>query len=290
MLVITYLTAILAAMLNASSSVIQRWATAKPEADKLFGRSFAYKMLKSKLFLIGFTLQVTAFISQAIALKNGPLIIVEPLLTCDLIFLLVIIHWRLDIRMRLRDWIAAIMIMGGLTGLFAATNPQEGHLNYQAEPWIILVSIAAPVIIALAVVIRHLKSPQGRASLAALAAAAAFALNAAFTKLSLNLLTKHGVIVMLTSWPIFALIVSGLVSLYLMLNAYGSGPLAISQPIMEVVEPAAAVIIGVMIFGDSYNSSIAALAIGLASTLVLIAGIVSLGSSPRLQQAGERGI
>ncbi len=287
---ISYSAAVLAAMMNASSSVIQRWATHKPDAIKLFGSQFAYDMLKSRLFLVGFVLQVLAFGAQAIALKNGPLIVVEPLLTSDLIFLLVIIHWRIGIRMKPRDWIAALAIIGGLTGVFIATNPKEGHLNYHAFPWIVLLSIVTPLIVSLAITVRHLKSPRLRALLASLAAAITFALNAAFTKLSLNLLSNHGLVVMFTSWPIFALIISGIVSLYLMMNAFGSGPLAISQPVMEVSEPTIAVIIGVMIFGDSYNSSPVALAIGLVCALILVGGIILLGSSPRVQQAGEKGI
>ena len=290
MLAIVYAGAVFAAMFNAAAAVIQRIATAKPDARRLFSHRFAYEMIRSRLFLFGLLLQVIAFAAQAIALKNGPLIIVEPLLTCDLVFLLVLIHWKLGIHIKPRDLLAVGAIILGLTGIFAATKPTGGHLNYSAEPWIILVSVITPITIVLALVVRHLRSANLRALFAGTAAASAYAMNAAFIKLSLNQLNRHGIAYMLTSWPIFAFILSGIASLYLMLNAYGAGPLAVSQPVMEVFEPTIAVIIGIMIFGDSYDSSFKALALALICALLLIGGIITLGSSPRIQEASARGI
>lgn len=237
MLIITYAAAVLAAALNAIAAVIQRTATNKPDASHLFSHHFAYEMAKNKLFLIGIVPLIAAFVFQAIALKDGPLSVVEPLLTSDLIFLLALFHWYLKIKMKLRDWLSAIAIMVGLSGMLIAANPRGGHLNYHATPWIILISILGPISIALAIIIRKLKSPTQRAFLAGLAAAATFALNAAFTKLSLNILDTRGVVAVLLSWPLYGLIITGIISAYLMLNAFGSGPLAISQPTMEVFEP-----------------------------------------------------
>lgn len=290
MLSITYIAAVFAAMMNAAAAVIQRLATKKPEAKHLFSHRFAYEMIKSRLFLFGLFLQILAAVAQAVALKNGGLIIVEPLLTCDLIFLLLIIHFKLKIRIKPRDWLAALAVMAGLAGLFIAANPQEGHLNFQAFPWILLAAVVAPLITVMAIIIRKLKSAKQRAILAGIAAATAFAMNAALVKLCLNQFSQHGLKALLSSWPVYAFIASGLVSLYLMVNAYGSGPLAITQPVMEVAEPTIAVTIGIMIFGDSYSSSAAALAVGFAFALILVVGIVLLGSSPRVQAAGERGI
>ncbi len=290
MLIITYTAAIFAAILNASSSVMQRIATSKPEAKRLFSHRFAYDMIRNRLFIIGFGLQVAAFASQAVALKNGPLIIVEPLLTCDLIFLLVLIHWYLKIKVKVRDWISAVAIIAGLSGMLIAARPRGGHLNYSATPWVILISLMGPIIIVLALIIRRLKSANIRALLAGIAAASTFALNAAFTKLALNLYATYGAKSLITSWPLYALIISGLISIYLMLNAFGSGPLAISVPVMEVVEPTLAVLIGVSIFGDNYSRSPLDISFGLIFTLLLVGGIVSLASSPRIHQAGEMGI
>ena len=290
MLALAYGGAVIAAGLNASSSVLQRLATEKPEARRLFSKSFFLEIVKTKLFILGFIAQTIGFIAQAIALANGPLIIVEPLLTSDLVFLLLIIHWRLKINIRLRDWLSVGLIALGLGGLFSAMNPKSGNLlNYHAFPWIMLVSLLGTIIIILAIIIRKLKSPLLRAVLASIAAGGAFALNAAFTKLALNLYRSHGVIAVIDQWPLYALIVSGAISIYLMLNAFASGPLGVSQPVMEVTEPTIAVLIGLFIFGDSYSTSISSLAFGSVCIIILISGIALLGNSPRIHQAGEQG-
>ena len=290
MLTLAFIAALIAAALNATSAVVQRLATNKPEAKKLFSHRFAFDMVTSKLFIAGFGIQVAAFFAQAAALANGPLIVVEPLLTTDLVFLLLLIRWKLGINISLRDWISAAAIILGLAGLFLAMQPKGGSLNYNLNPWIVLVSSAGSIIIILALIIRRLKSPITRALLAALAAAASYALNAAFTKLGLNLFSKYGLEALLTSWPLYALIVSGLISIYLMVNAYGSGPLAISQPIMEIFEPALAVTIGISIFGETYNTSTTALLFGSISTVVLVLGVIYLASSPRVHRAGDQGL
>ena len=288
LLAITYFSAVLAAFFNATAAIIQRLATKKPAARKLFSHKFAYEMMKSRKFLLGLFLQFLAAVAQAVALKNGGLSMVEPLLTSDLIFLLLIIHFRLKVRMKPRDWSAALAVSLGLTGLYLATNPREGHLNFQALPWIVLASVAAPIVIVLAVVIRKLKSARVRAVLAGIAAATSFAMNAALAKLSLNEFSQHGLRAVLSGWPLYAFIVSGIISLYLMVNAYGSGPLALTQPIMEVCEPAMAVTIGIMIFGDRFNSSLGSISFGVICALITIGGIILLGSSPRLQTAADR--
>lgn len=290
MLFLTYAAAIFAALLNASSSVIQRLATSKPDASTLFSRRFAYEMIKSRMFLSGVFLQICAFVAMAIALKNGPLIIVEPILTCDLVFLLLLIHWKVRVHIQIRDWLSVAAIIAGLSGVFAVSHPQGGHLNYNPTPWIILGVILGSVVIALGLIVRRLTNPGMRAILAGIAASCAYASNAAFTKLTLNTFANGGFLAVITNWPVYALVISGLISIYLMLNAYGSGPLAISQPIMEVFEPAIAVAIGISIFGDSYNTSIFSLGMSSLFIIVLVGGIVTLASSPKIHQAGKKGI
>jgi len=290
MLYITYSAAILGALFNAISSLIERIATNKPNKDKLFSLSFFHEMIRSRLFILGFLLQIAGFGATALALKNGPLIIVEPLLTIDLVFLLVLIHWRLKLWVKLRDWIAVGAIILGLSGLMFTSNPHGGRLNYQTLPWIVLVSIIGPIILALAIITKRVNSVKIRALLAGIAASFAYALAAAFTKLSLNLFNRYGFEAVLTNWSIYGLIVVGIISIYLMTNVYGAGPLAISQPTMEIFDPTITVMIGILIFGDSYNTSLISLILIPVCGLLLVFGIMFLGSSPTLHQAEIKGM
>jgi len=290
MLYISYIATIIAALFNASSTVTQRLATNKPEARQLFSHRFFYEMIKNKLFIFGFCLQIAASILTVIALRFGPLIVVEPLLTIDLVFLLLLIHWRMKVWIQLRDWIALAAIIIGLVGLFLITNPRGGDLNYRPFPWLILISIMAPIVFILALVIRRVRSPKKRALLAGIAASAAYGLTASLTKLCIDLYTRHGFMYVIDRWPIYGLIVSGIVSIYLMVNMYGSGPLTISQPTVEVFDPGITVLIGIVIFGDSYNVSATSIFETVIFAIILAGGIIALGSSPRINKAENHGL
>lgn len=290
MLVIVFIASIIGASLNATSSVMQRVATHVPDSKRLYGHSFFYEMVKSRLFIFGFVLQAIAFLLQAVALKYGPLTIVEPIMSLDIVFFLLLIHFKLKIHIKFADWLAVLAIIIGLSGLFLATNPSGGTLEYKLKPWIILISILGTIIVLIAISIRQIRNSKLRAFLAALAAASSFALNAAFIKLSFNLYNRYGLHILITSWPIYALIISGIFSIYLMVNAYGAGPLSISQTVIGVSEPAISVLIGVLIFSEGYSTSTTSLIFGSICSLIIIYGIISLAISPRLQLAGEKGI
>ena len=280
----------MAAAMNAGSSVLQRLATGKPTARTLFSGRFTARVTLSRLFLLGVGLQVGAFLCQALALGNGPLVLVEPLLMTDLVFLLVFIYLKTGVKTSWQDWLAVGAIVVGLSVLFMAASPQGGHLKYVAMPWIITVGAIACFIGLVIVAVRRIRSPHLRGVLAALAAAGSFALTAAFTKLALNQWQTDGVAAMFTSWPLYALAVVGLSSIYLLQNAYGSGPLAITQPTMEITEPAISVVIGIAIFGDSVHHSLPALVIESVGAGLVIWGIFWLTASPNIQRAGKKGM
>lgn len=281
---------LLAAAMNAGSSVLQRLATGKPEAQALFSRQFAREVTLSRLFLLGLGLQVVAFAVQAVALGNGPLTLVEPLLTTDLLFLLLFIYWHTRIKSGAREWLGVAAIMAGLSCMFLAAQPHSGYLKYTATPWIITTTIIGTTVLVIIFFVRRLPHPGLRGFLAGLAAAATFALNASLTKLAISQWQIGGTAGVLTSWPVYALIISGIISLYLMQNAYGAGPLAITQPTIEIAEPAISVVIGMTIFGDTVSHTPLTLAGEAAGIVILACGIVALSASRRIYEAGAQGL
>ena len=113
--------AVAAAILNAGSSVLQRLATGKPDAKDLFSRHFARAVTLSRLFLLGLGLEIGGFVMQAVALGNGSLVLVEPILTCDLIFLLIFMFIKAGKMVALRQqWLSDRLHLQG--DLFAFTQ------------------------------------------------------------------------------------------------------------------------------------------------------------------------
>ena len=113
------------------------------------------------------------------------------------------------------------------------------------------------------------------------AAGLSFALVAACTKLATEQ-WQHGFFTLFSHWQIYALIITGVLSIVMLQNAYGAGPLAVSQPAMEIIEPLVSVMMGVVLFGDSVNTSSSALVVECAAALMAGGGIWLMGSSERL--------
>ncbi len=290
MLIVAIIASLFSSAFNAGASVLERLSTKAPEIHTLISRKQAVKNALSKLFVFGFLLQILSFLSQAAALSQASLVVVEPLLTTDLIFLLLILHFKLKLRVGLKEWLAVAAMIIGMSGLFVAAHPQGGSVEFQAFPWIITTLSITSVILACLYIVKHVTSPKKRAAAGAIAASVSFSLIAAFTKLSLNQLHNGGFVYMLSDWPIYALILSGVLSIYLLQTAYGSGPLAIAQPILEVTEPTVSVLIGINVFGDTILHTPLRLLVELLCIGIVGWGIVILSTSSRVQRAEEKGV
>src|SRR5438128_104135 len=86
-----------------------------------------------------------------------------------------------------------------------------------------------------------------RATALGAAAGVANALVAVFSKASAHLLA-HGLLHAVTSWQPYALVAAGAASLILASSAFQAGSLAASLPVLTVVDPIAATIIGALFF------------------------------------------
>lgn len=289
MLALVVVLSVLAALSNATSAVLQRRASGKVSAKHLFKGSFVLEVAQNKLWLAGMGLQVAAFILQAGALHSGSLIVVEPLMTVDLLFLLVILHFKLGVEAGRREWLGVLALCAGLSGLLVVADPRNGQLSFDVGNWTITSAIIVAILLAGAIVTRQQASPRLRAGVAGVAAGASFALTSAFTKLAVAQL-NHGFIRFVTTWEVYALMASGAASILMMQSAYSAGPLATSQPAIEITDPAVSTAIGIMLFGDTVNHSVGALVIEAACAVLLTVGVVAVGGSPKIHRAAKEGI
>ena len=114
------------------------------------------------------------------------------------------------------------------------------------------------------------------------AAGLSFALGAAFTKLTVSRL-HFGILAEFHSWPVYALILSGILANLMTQNAYGAGPLVSSQPIMEISEPIVSIVLAMLLFGDSIDLRPAAIFMEIVTGLTACVGIWLLSSSDSSQ-------
>ena len=118
-----------------------------------------------------------------------------------------------------------------------------------------------------------------RATLIGLAAGLVFGIQDALTRQTLEIMQGHPVSVLLTTWPPYCLLATGIVGLWLMQNAFSAGPLHASLPTIAAGEPVAGIVLGLVVFGDRIQISPGMLAIEAGGIAALIVGVVLVARS-----------
>ena len=81
------------------------------------------------------------------------------------------------------------------------------------------------------------------------------------------------------NWSVYVLIGAGAASLLLASHALAAGPLAASQPGFTIIDPLAASLLGVFLFGERMQAGVADLAGEAAGLALLVTGVSVLSHS-----------
>src|SRR6202012_2960279 len=95
----------------------------------------------------------------------------------------------------------------------------------------------------------------------------------------------QGIGAVLTTWSLYVVVVVGAATMLLASHALAAGPLAASQPGFTVLDPLAASLFGVFLFGEHIRTDAAALAGDAMALGVGISGAAALSRSSLI--AGE---
>ncbi len=283
MVIFAVIFALISASLNALAAVLQRRATGQAAASELFRSHLVKRVLKNKLWLSGVVLEVMGFFAQAIALHNGSLALVQPLLITDVVFLLIFLHFGLGVSVGKQGALGVGLLSIGLSCLLVVANPHGGDVIPSVSTWLLAICILGLAILVTALAARRIKSATTRAVLGGFAAGLHFSFTAATTKLVVDQL-QYGWLQTLFSWQLLALIIVGISSVLTLQSMYAAGSLVITQPTLEITEALAGIEMGIILFGEQVNTGIGALAIEALSGLVAAIGIVLLARTTTKQR------
>ena len=266
--------ALLAAFCNAVNEATQHIAsTASPRRSS--GWQLVVYLFRNPMWLFGWAALAAAFVFQALALHNGLLSIVQPVLAVELVFMLLLRRFWIHQSIRPVAWAAAIVTCAGLTVFVIAGQPGGGQPTPASKHWLAAALACCAGAGALTVAARR-GSPALRAALYGSASAVMWALVATFIKATTDTLTEFGVAGMFTRWPIYALTAGSVAALFLMQAALHVGPLRASQPFLVIVDPIVSIVLSVWLFGEHFTSDAAVLALAAAGFAVMCAGVVAL--------------
>src|SRR6516164_4456278 len=127
--------ALLAAFSNALNVVTQHKASiGDPRHRK--GWRFVRYLVTNPLWLFGWVALAGAFVFQALALHNGLLSVVQPLLVTELVFALVLRRLWIHQRIRSVTWWAAALTCLSLALFISMSEPSGGEITPTGEAWV----------------------------------------------------------------------------------------------------------------------------------------------------------
>jgi drug/metabolite transporter (DMT)-like permease len=267
--------AVLSALSNACSAVLQRLAVVDGTATKKSLWRTAIDLVRQPVWLLGALFLAGTFGFQALALYFGPLSVVQPVLVLELIFTLGLRVFILRDDIAARTWSAALMICVGLAAFLIVASPTEGTHVPSARQWILAVSSRGLIVIVLLLLSRY-GSPARRAALFGAATAVVWSVDAAFVKQTVDELARSGVLGLLVHWPLYAMIATGVLGTVLLQGAFAVGPLAASQATLLIVDPLVSIALGIELFGEQLNTGPGYVFGAVISLAVLGAGVVLL--------------
>jgi drug/metabolite transporter (DMT)-like permease len=261
-----------------STAMHQRAAKQQPPGRTLDPR-LLLRLLRTRLWRLGWIPDVTATVAQAVALRFGPLALVQPLLSSGL-FMAILIEaaWSRQ-RLQRRDVAASVIGTAGLVTFLVTVNPRAGVAEPTTTAWW-WVAVGVGAVVAICLVAARSTSGATRGALLGVAAGILYGVAAALLK---AVATRfHGDLLALVVDPrLAALVLVALVAVQLNQNAFQSGRLAAPLTALTLAEPVTGIIIGITAFREVLSLTGARIPLVVLSAAAITAGVWLAGSAPR---------
>jgi len=272
------LLALLAAFAFALGNVLQQKGTLETPAGEDDPR-FLAQVLRRPVWIAGAGCLVAGWVAQAVALRNGPLLVVQSVTTTNLVIALPLGRRITSQTISRQVWIGAIATLVGIVLFLTAGSPKGGTSTPSASAWWAagLGSLGTVVVLVGAGLRRR---GAVRALLFGSAAGVGFGLQVSVTKVFVLLVGK-GLGTLLSSWTSYVLIASAIVGFAAGQAALKTGVLAPAMASSNAVTLFVSVVLGISVFGETLSHGSGRLVPAIVGLAVAVVGIALLaGSAP----------
>jgi drug/metabolite transporter (DMT)-like permease len=269
---------------QANRAIEQRLASsAHPDAGAASRRrglllALANQLPRSRLWRLGWGINLGGFIAQAAALYVGSVALVQPLLVTQLIFALPLATAWLRQWPSRRAWLSAATICAGVILFLGASGGSV--LGGEADRDRIVLSalcIAGAVVLLTRLAVRW---PSVQVALVAVAAGLCLAMSAVLMKLTAEDLVERGVAATAVDWPGYTLAISAFSGVFLAQWAFAAGSLPTAIAAITITNPVASYLIGILAFHVAPAARPARVAGVVLAGLLISAGVIGLARSP----------
>jgi drug/metabolite transporter (DMT)-like permease len=234
-----------------------------------------FALLRRPLWLIAISLNILGVFFQVLALRFGPLALVQPILVCDLIFA---VCFGALFRRQKPDRVMLIGVTccaGGLGWFLAVARPHGGTTSISVSEAIPL-GIAVAALLVGCLTVARFGHRMTRPLMLGLACGVCYGVTAFLIKLLTG--GGHGGFVgLLERWPLWAVVVIGPLGFLLNQSAYQSGVLV--SPVLSVItaaDPLISITLAHLVLHEQLSGGLLNITMEVLAFAVMIVGIVTL--------------
>ena len=263
-----------AALCFAVCSVLQHRETGHVDRQ---GVRLLLRLAQRPWFLFAVLIEVSGLVLQSIALGNGALIVVQPLLVTGLLFAVPLSAITDRRRVAPRELWGAVATVVGLALFLTVGSPSKGANTFAVSralavglPHVALATVAG-------VWAQVWRSARG--ILLGLTSGLLYGTSGGLLKVVVHRLSDQG-FDGLVHWQTLVLVAMGGVSVVTTQSAFQAGGLGAPLAVLTLAEPLSAVLVGAAVLHERLASTPVDLTLEVLGGLVAAAGVVLLSSSP----------
>lgn len=249
---------------------------------------FVAATLSHRLWLAGIVTDAIGLSLQVVALHLGDLAVVQPMLISGLLFAL-LLRRRQGRPVTTQEVRWALVLTACLIAfLFLAGANPHGPDAPGADRLPAVAAAVVGIVVSLAcLVMAHRRKPAAAAAaLIGVAVGVVYAASAALLK-GLTDRAVHGPWAALSSWQLYAVIVVGVVGLFLSQLAFQAGPLTASLPAIATVDPLLSIVVGVLVYDEHIHRGPWSGAGLIGLMLILGLSVIELGKVDNRERVEE---
>jgi len=274
---------LLAALLIGTGFVLQQQSAQQEPTSRFLSLRLIIDLLRQPRWLGGIGCMIAGQVLAAWSIGNLSLAFVEPLLTTNLVFALLLAVPIAKATLRFWEIFGAVVLCTGVALLSAARSAKPIGLSFgSVTHWPAAAVIAGIAFVA--VQAGRQRPGRARAMLTGIGAGLVFGIQDALTRQTLEILQSNGISAMFTTWAPYALVGAGATGIWLMQSAFNSGPLPLSLPAIAAGEPLVGLLLGILVFGDRIQVTPGELALQSGGIVALVVGVVIVGRAPALSE------
>jgi drug/metabolite transporter (DMT)-like permease len=279
------LLAIAASFCTATASLAQRQGAKSVQTTGGFDARLLLRLARQPVWLLGIVSMIGGFVFQLTALRSGPLALVQPILALELLLVFGFLAFagRRQTRIKPRDWLGAAAMSAGVAVFLRLASASGGRLHAAGSSWLLAGLVTLGVVLAAVAVAfgmgnRPGAAPSRRAAILGCATGIAWGFVAAVIK-ELSSHLGGGLGAVFSTWSLYVLLVVGAATMLLASHALAAGPLAASQPGFTILDPLAASLLGIFLFGERIQTGPWYLAGEALALALVVAGAAILSHS-----------